>query len=210
MPLIKRRGILFVLSSPSGAGKSTIAKRILSECSNIKMSVSATTRKPRAVEVEGQDYYFHSMDTFQHKIENNEFLEYAKVFQNYYGTPKEPVMKALEEGHDVLFDIDWQGAQALMENAGDDLVRVFILPPSTEELEKRLKTRAQDSDSVVAARMAKSADEMSHYAEYDWVIVNEDFDQSVQSVKAIIQSERLKRTRQVGLRDFVQNLIKGH
>ena len=210
MTSIKRRGILFVLSSPSGAGKSTIAKRVLSECGNIKMSVSATTRQPRAVEAEGQDYYFHSMDTFQNKIEKNEFLEYAKVFENYYGTPKEPVMKALEDGHDVLFDIDWQGAQALMDDAGDDLVRVFILPPSREELEKRLITRAQDSDEVVASRMAKSADEMSHYAEYDWVIVNEEFDQSVQSVKAIIQSERLKRTRQVGLRDFVQNLIKGY
>ena len=209
MTSIKRRGILFVLSSPSGAGKSSIAKRILADCDNIKMSVSATTREPRSAEIDGKDYYFYSQDKFHNMVEKGDFLEYAKVFLNYYGTPKVPVMDALKKGHDVFFDIDWQGAQTLMENAGDDLVKIFILPPSTSELEKRLRNRAQDSCEVVAQRMSKSADEMSHYAEYDWVIVNEDFEKSVTAVKAIIESERLKRTRQIGLRDFVQNLIKG-
>lgn len=206
---IKRRGLMLVLSSPSGAGKSTIAREILATDPQITLSVSATTRPKRPGEVAGRDYHFVDKTEFSLMINRGEFLEHAKVFDNYYGTPKKPVMDALGDGHDVLFDVDWQGTQQLAESAPDDLVRVFILPPSTQELERRLYSRAQDSDEVVAKRMAKASDEMSHYSEYDWVIVNHDINESVQLVRSILTSERLKRRRQVGLSDFVKRLRDG-
>jgi guanylate kinase len=173
------------------------------------MSVSATTRKRRPGEVEGRDYYFVDKDSFHIMINNREFLEYAKVFSNYYGTPKAPVMDALAKGRDVLFDIDWQGTQQVADAKREDLVSVFILPPSTRDLEKRLKSRAQDSAEVVAARMAEASDEISHYREYDYIIVNREIDQAVASVKAILAAERLRRDRQVGLTDFVKRLRNG-
>lgn len=206
---IQRRGVMLVLSSPSGAGKSTIARMILEDDDNITMSVSCTTRPKRPGEVSGKDYIFVDTTEFNLMVNRGEFLEHAKVFDNYYGTPKKPVMDALAAGRDVLFDIDWQGTQQLAETALDDLVRVFVLPPSTTELERRLHARAQDSDEVVARRMAKAADEMSHYPEYDWVIVNHSIESSVQQVRAILTSERLKRSRQVGLSDFVKRLRHG-
>ena len=207
--VIGRRGVMLVLSSPSGAGKTSIARRLLDEDDNIEMSVSATTRKRRPGEVEGRDYYFVDKDSFHIMINNREFLEYAKVFSNYYGTPKAPVMDALAKGRDVLFDIDWQGTQQVADAKREDLVSVFILPPSTRDLEKRLKSRAQDSAEVVAARMAEASDEISHYREYDYIIVNREIDQAVASVKAILAAERLRRDRQVGLTDFVKRLRNG-
>jgi guanylate kinase len=207
--VIGRRGLMLVLSSPSGAGKTSIARRLLDEDDNIEMSVSATTRKRRPGEVEGRDYYFVDKDSFHIMINNREFLEYAKVFSNYYGTPKAPVMDALAKGRDVLFDIDWQGTQQVADAKREDLVSVFILPPSTRDLEKRLKSRAQDSAEVVAARMAEASDEISHYREYDYIIVNREIDQAVASVKAILAAERLRRDRQVGLTDFVKRLRNG-
>ena len=207
--VIGRRGLMLVLSSPSGAGKTSIARRLLDEDDNIEMSVSATTRKRRPGEVEGRDYYFVDKDSFHIMINNREFLEYAKVFSNYYGTPKAPVMDALAKGRDVLFDIDWQGTQQVADAKREDLVSVFILPPSTRDLEKRLKSRAQDSAEVVAARMAEASDEISHYREYDYIIVNHEIDQAVASVKAILAAERLRRDRQVGLTDFVKRLRNG-
>jgi len=207
--VIGRRGLMLVLSSPSGAGKTSIARRLLDEDDNIEMSVSATTRKRRPGEVEGRDYYFVDKDSFHIMINNREFLVYAKVFSNYYGTPKTPVMDALAKGRDVLFDIDWQGTQQVADAKREDLVSVFILPPSTRDLEKRLKSRAQDSAEVVAARMAEASDEISHYREYDYIIVNREIDQAVASVKAILAAERLRRDRQVGLTDFVKRLRNG-
>lgn len=206
---IQRRGLMLVLSSPSGAGKSTIAREILAGDNNITMSISATTRPKRPGEVAGSDYHFMDTTDFNLMVNQGEFLEHAKVFDNYYGTPKAPVMDALGDGRDVLFDIDWQGTQQLAENAVDDLVRVFVLPPSTAELEQRLKTRAQDPAEVVAKRMTKAADEMSHYPEYDWVIVNHDIKTSVEQVRSILTSERLRRRRQLGLGDFVKRLRDG-
>ena len=207
--IVERRGVMLVLSSPSGAGKSSIARAILESDPEISMSVSVTTRPRRPAEVAGTDYIFIDKTEFDLMVNRNELLEYAKVFDHYYGTPKEPVAEALSMGRDVMFDIDWQGTQQLAEQAEDDLVRVFILPPSTAELERRLYTRAQDSAEVVARRMAKASDEMSHYPEYDWVIVNRDFEESVESVRAILQSERLRRRRQVGLGEFVKGLRSG-
>ncbi|MDA7792329.1 guanylate kinase [bacterium] len=207
--LIGRRGLMLVLSSPSGAGKTSIARRLLDEEAGLEMSVSATTRKRRPGEVEGRDYHFVDRDSFHIMINRREFLEYAKVFDNYYGTPSGPVMTALEQGHDVLFDIDWQGTQQIADANREDLVSVFILPPSTRELEKRLNKRAQDPPEVVAARMAKASDEISHYREYDYIIVNRDIDEAVASVKAILAAERLKRDRQVGLTGFVKRLRNG-
>jgi len=207
--VIGRRGLMLVLSSPSGAGKTSIARRLLDEDDNIEMSISATTRKRRPGEVEGRDYYFVDKDSFHIMINNRDFLEYAKVFSNYYGTPKAPVMDALAKGRDVLFDIDWQGTQQVADAKREDLVSVFILPPSTRDLEKRLKSRAQDSAEVVAARMAEASDEISHYREYDYIIVNREIDQAVASVKAILAAERLRRDRQVGLTDFVKRLRNG-
>lgn len=207
--VIGRRGLMLVLSSPSGAGKTSIARRLLDEDDNIEMSISATTRKRRPGEVEGRDYYFVDKDSFHIMINNRDFLEYAKVFSNYYGTPNAPVMDALAMGRDVLFDIDWQGTQQVADAKREDLVSVFILPPSTRDLEKRLKSRAQDSAEVVAARMAEASDEISHYREYDYIIVNHEIDQAVASVKAILAAERLRRDRQVGLTDFVKRLRNG-
>ena len=201
---IRRRGLMLVLSSPSGAGKTTISRRLLDRDAGITMSVSVTTRPMRPGEVPGRDYYFIDMPEFERKAEAGELLEYARVFGNCYGTPRDKVEQALGEGRDVLFDIDWQGTQQLAENARTDLVSVFILPPSGEELERRLHSRAQDSAEVIAQRMAKASGEISHWAEYDYVIVNNDIEESVVSVQAILRAERLKRTRQVGLPKFVQ------
>ncbi|TAN59012.1 MAG: guanylate kinase [Rhodospirillales bacterium] len=203
---IHRRGLMLVLSSPSGAGKSSIARALLETEPQLAMSVSATTRAPRPGEVDGKDYHFIDIERMKGMIGNGEFLEHAKVFDNYYGTPRAPVEAALSAGKDVLFDIDWQGTQQVAANARDDLVTVFVLPPSVEELEKRLRGRAQDSDEVVKKRMGKAADEMSHWPEYDYVIVNRDLEVSIAAVKAILGAERLKRFRQLGMADFVNKL----
>jgi guanylate kinase len=208
-PEISRRGLMLVLSSPSGAGKTTISRALLKRDRNLTMSVSVTTRMKRPGEVEGQDYFFIDPTEFNLMVNRGELLEYAKVFGHYYGTPKTPVEKALGAGRDVLFDIDWQGTQQLKASARADLVSVFILPPSTAELEKRLKSRAQDSAKVVAERMSKAADEMSHWAEYDYIIVNRDVQASVARVEAILAAERLRRDRQIGLSDFVKGLREG-
>ena len=209
MPTLHRRGLMFVLSSPSGAGKSTISREILARDGNIAMSVSATTRPKRPGEVAGRDYHFVDKSEFNLMVNRQEFLEYAKVFDNYYGTPARPVQEALAAGRDVLFDIDWQGTQQIAEQARDDLVSVFILPPSTAELERRLTRRAQDPPEVVARRMSKAADEMSHYAEYDYIIVNNDIGESVDQAMAILKAERLRRERLIGLGEFVKGLRTG-
>ncbi len=203
---ISRRGMMLVLSSPSGAGKTSISRRLLAEDDDIVMSVSATTRPPRPGEIDGKDYYFYDPDTFAEMVKNVEFLEHATVFDNSYGTPKKPVWDALDRGQDVLFDVDWQGTRKLRESAREHLVSVFILPPSIDELERRLKGRGQDSDEVVAGRMARAKSEMSHYAEYDYIVVNDDLDASVDSVKAILKAERLNQERQTGLVDFVRGM----
>jgi len=205
---ISRRGLMLVLSSPSGAGKTTISRAILEGDPRITMSISATTRAKRPGETDGVDYIFVDDARFAEMVEAGDFIEHAVVFGNRYGTPRAPVEAALAAGRDVLFDVDWQGEQQLAEAARDDLVSVFILPPSTEELERRLRARAQDSDEVVARRMARAADEMSHWPEYDYVIVNDVFDDSVASVRAILRAERLRRTRQLGLADFVSRLSR--
>jgi len=207
---VGRRGVMLVLSSPSGAGKTSISRRLLAEDDRLELSISATTRKRRPGEVEGKDYHFVTADDFHLMINNREMLEYAKVFDHYYGTPAVPVMAALGAGRDVLFDIDWQGTQQLADASREDLVSVFILPPSTRDLEKRLLSRAQDSADVVASRMVKASDEISHYREYDYILVNADLDQAVQEVKAILQAERLRRDRQVGLTNFVKRLRAGY
>ena len=204
-----RRGLMLVLASPSGAGKTAISRKLLERDSNLTMSVSVTTRPKRPGEASGVDYRFVDSTEFDLMIKQGELLEYAKVFGHDYGTPKEPVEAALASGRDVLFDIDWQGTQQLVENARDDLVAVFILPPSTAELERRLRERAQDSDEVVAERMAKAADEMSHWPEYDYIVVNRDIEESVGQVHAILIAERLRRERQLGLADFVKHLREG-
>ena len=206
---IKRRGLMLVLSSPSGAGKTTISRRLLDTDGNLSLSISATTRPARPGEVEGQDYYFVDKAKFDAMVDAGELLEHALVFGNNYGTPRGPVEQALETGRDVLFDIDWQGTQQVREAAREDLVSVFILPPSTAELERRLYARAQDSEDVVRGRMAKAADEMSHWAEYDYIIINDDVDKSVEQVEAILTAERLKRERRIGLRAFVEQLRSG-
>ncbi|MBC7951368.1 MAG: guanylate kinase [Rhodospirillaceae bacterium] len=206
LPTIARRGLMLVLSSPSGAGKSTIARALLERDAYIAMSVSCTTRAPRPGEVDGKDYHFVTVETFQQMVEAGQFLEHARVFDNFYGTPRGPVEDALASGRDVLFDIDWQGTQQLEQNARTDLVTVFILPPSVEELERRLHTRAQDSAEVVAKRMAKAGDEMSHWPEYDYTLLNTEVDRSIASVQSILAAERLKRGRQVGMADFVNRL----
>ncbi|MAU41952.1 MAG: guanylate kinase [Kordiimonas sp.] len=204
---IPRRGLLLVLSSPSGAGKSTLSRRLLQRDNNIAMSISTTTRPPRPAEKNGVDYNFVTIEDFKKMLDENAFLEYAKVFDNYYGTPQAPVEEALSQGKDVLFDIDWQGTQQLAQKAGGDLVRIFILPPSTEELERRLYSRAQDSADIVQKRMSKAAQEISHWPEYDYIIVNDDLDHSDAQLNAILQAERLKRDRQTGLLKFVSNLV---
>ena len=203
---IQRRGLLFVLSSPSGAGKTSISRAVLQGDSNLKISVSVTTRPPRLGEVDGVDYHFISHHRFQQMVQDDALLEHAKVFDNYYGTPRSVVEQALQQGQDILCDIDWQGGQQLFEKMPGDIVKVFVLPPSTQQLATRLRTRALDSEQVIQNRMAKSADEMSHFAEYDWVIINTDLPQAISDVKSILQSERLRRVRQVGLNAFVKNL----
>jgi guanylate kinase len=207
---IARRGLMLVLSSPSGAGKSTITREMLTRDSGISMSVSTTTRPKRPGEIDGKDYFFVSKEEFDRMARAGEFLEYATVFDHSYGTPKAPVQKLLKAGRDVLFDVDWQGAQKLRPSAPQDVITVFILPPSIEELERRLHTRAQDSDEVVRNRMAKATSEMSHWEAYDYVIVNEDVEESVRRVQAILVAERLKRDRQMGLGDFVRGLGVGN
>lgn len=206
---IQRRGLMLVLSSPSGAGKTTLSRQLLDNDKQIQLSVSCTTRQKRPGERDGIDYRFVDTATFRGMIERKQFLEYAEVFGNYYGTPRAPVDEALAGGRDVLFDIDWQGTQQLRDKGRADLVTVFILPPSTRDLEKRLLTRAQDPKDVVAQRMAKAADEMSHWAEYDYVVVNSDIATSLSNLKAILTAERLKRERQVGMSGFVKGLREG-
>jgi guanylate kinase len=208
MAEIERRGLLLVLSSPSGAGKTTLARRLLAADDGIAMSVSVTTRKPRPGEVDGSDYHFVDQPTFDRMARNDELLEWARVFDNCYGTPKVAVERAISQGRDVLFDIDWQGAQQLSERLAGDVVRVFVLPPSGEVLEQRLKSRAQDTPDVVARRMADASAEISHWAEYDYVIVNSDLERSTAGVKAILDAERLKRDRLNGLSAFVRELQK--
>ncbi len=200
---------MLVLSSPSGAGKTTLSRRLLETDSEISLSISVTTRAPRKGEVPGRDYIFVDATEFNLMINRNQLLEHAKVFGNYYGTPRAPVEEALAKGRDVLFDIDWQGTQQLAEKARDDLVSLFILPPSWYELERRLMNRAQDDPSEINLRMAKASDEMSHWAEYDYVLVNKDIDQSVEALRAILLAERLKRHRQLGLSEFVGGLQAG-
>lgn len=204
-----RRGLMLVLSSPSGAGKTTISRALLERENDLVMSVSVTTRDRRQEEVAGEDYHFIDKSEFNLMVNRKELLEYAKVFDNYYGTPRGPVEAELAEGRDVLFDVDWQGAQQLEQNAGEDLVGIFVLPPSTAELDRRLHGRAQDSDEVVASRMAQAADEMSHWSDYDYIIVNNDVEDSVTKVQAILQAERLRRKRQTGLTEFVKGLREG-
>jgi guanylate kinase len=200
---------MLVLSSPSGAGKTSISRALLARERDLSMSVSVTTRPKRPGEVAGSDYHFVDTETFGLMVNRGELLEHAKVFGNYYGTPRGPVEASLAAGRDVLFDIDWQGTQQLRQSAGRDLVAVFVLPPSTHELEKRLRTRAQDTPRVVAERMAKAADEMSHWPEYDYVLVNDDLAASTDAVIAILAAERLRRERQTGLGDFVKSLREG-
>ncbi len=205
-PTIERRGLMLVLSSPSGAGKTSLAKALLDADPGIKLSVSATTRKPRLGEVDGRDYTFVSEAEFERMQKEGGLLEWAQVFGNLYGTPRKPVEQAMAEGRDVLFDIDWQGTQQLAEKMAGDLVRVFVLPPSGAVLEARLRSRAQDSNEVVARRMAQAANEISHWAEYDYVIVNDDLAASIAGLKAILTAERLKRERLLGLSAFVRGL----
>ncbi|MGA7789697.1 MAG: guanylate kinase [Xanthobacteraceae bacterium] len=203
---IARRGLMFVLSSPSGAGKTTLSRMLLRVDRKVTLSVSVTTRPKRRGEVDGRDYHFIDRPRFDAMVRKGELLEWAEVFGYCYGTPRRPVIEALRAGRDILFDIDWQGTQQLREKARDDLVSVFILPPSVIELERRLKRRAQDSKTVIGSRMAKAAGEMSHWPEYDYVIVNRDKSQAFSEVRAILDAERLKRERQIGLSDFVRRL----
>jgi guanylate kinase len=206
---IHRRGLMLVLSSPSGAGKTTISRRLLERDPQLTMSVSVTTRPQRPGEVPGVDYHFVDAAGFNGMVERRELVEWAKVFGNSYGTPRAPVEQALAEGRDVLFDIDWQGTQQLREAARADLVSIFVLPPSIAALERRLRARAQDSDEEVGRRMAKAADEMSHWPEYDYILVNHEIEGSVAQVAAILAAERLRRERQIGLHDFVSRLRGG-
>jgi guanylate kinase len=209
VPKIERRGLLMVLSSPSGAGKTTLARALIESDNEIAMSVSVTTRPPRPGEVEGRDYFFIDEAAFKRMRETDALLEWARVFDNFYGTPRAPVEKAIKSGRDVLFDIDWQGAQQLSEKMKHDVVRVFILPPSAAALEKRLQTRAQDSAEVVRRRMEAASAEISHWPEYDYVIVNASVNASMSGLKAILAAERLKRERLDGLSAFVREMRKG-
>ena len=202
-----RRGLLIILSSPSGAGKSTLARRLMAWDATIRFSVSATTRAPRAGEQDGREYYFKTRSDFEAMIDAGEMLEHAEVFGNFYGSPKGPVEEALSEGRDMLFDIDWQGGQQVRNSSlGNDVVSIFVLPPSIAELEARLRSRGQDSDEVIAGRMRKSRDEISHWAEYDYVLVNDDLDVTAARLRGIIESERLRRQRQPDLTEFVRGL----
>ena len=206
---VARRGLLLVMSSPSGAGKTTLSRKLLAADNNITMSVSVTTRAPRPGETDGKDYHFIGKERFAQMRDRKELLEWAEVFGNYYGTPRKPVEEALAKGRDVLFDIDWQGTQQLAQAMEDDLVRVFILPPSSDELQNRLINRAQDSSAVVAKRMAEASREISHWPEYDYVIINDELEDSHAQITAILCAERLKRRRRVGLTEFVRTLTKG-
>ncbi|HYL33012.1 MAG TPA: guanylate kinase [Stellaceae bacterium] len=203
---INRRGILLVLSSPSGAGKTTITRALVAREPQLALSVSVTTRPRRAGEVDGKDYHFVDPPRFAAMVANDDLLEHATVFGHSYGTPRAPLMAAIENGRDIITDIDWQGTQQLQAKIGADLVSVFILPPSMAALEARLKSRAQDSDEVVRARMAKSSEELSHWDAYDYVVINDDFEDSVRRVQAILSAERVQRRRQVGLAEFVNRL----
>jgi len=200
---------MLVLSSPSGAGKTTLSRRLLQTDPDIVMSVSATTRAPRPNEVDGQDYFFVSPEKFDAMVKAGEFLEHANVFGNRYGTPKAPVMAALEAGKDVIFDIDWQGTQQLKMQAREDLASVFVIPPSKAELERRLRIRAQDTEEVVRARMAKANDELSHWAEYDYLLMNDDIQHTQGKLEEILRVERSRRARQLGLAQFVRNMMRG-
>jgi guanylate kinase len=203
---VARRGLMLVLSSPSGTGKTTLSRRLLEVDPAVQLSVSATTRPQRPAEVDGRDYHFVDRVRFDEMVRKGQLLEWAEVFGNRYGTPRAPVEEALNRGQDVLFDIDWQGTQQLRDKVSKDFVSVFLLPPSVPELERRLTTRAQDSDEVIRGRMAKAADEMSHWAEYDYVLLNHDVDETFAQLQAILTAERLKRERQPGLSDFVRGL----
>ena len=206
---VARRGLMLVLSSPSGAGKTTLSRMLLERYSTIELSISVTTRKPRPGEVEGRDYRFIDERSFDAMVARGDLLEWAEVFGSRYGTPRAPVERALAMGRDVLFDIDWQGTQQLREKGRNDLVSVFVLPPTIPDLEARLRTRAQDADDVIRARMAKAANEMSHWAEYDYVVINRDVWRAFEDVCAILAAERLKRERQTGLSAFVRLLQAG-
>jgi guanylate kinase len=205
---VSRRGLLFVMSSPSGAGKTTLSRKLLEADSNISLSVSVTTRKPRPGEVDGKDYHFISVAKFNDMVDKGELLEWATVFGNSYGTPKKPVEEALHVGRDVLFDIDWQGTQQMAQALPEDLVRLFILPPTPDALRTRLINRAQDSSAVIAKRMAEAAHEISHWPEYDYVIVNDSVNAAHEQVMSILIAERLRRRRQLGLTEFVRELTK--
>jgi guanylate kinase len=204
--VLARRGLMLVLSSPSGAGKTTLSRKLLEKDPNVQLSVSVTTRPQRPGEVDGRDYHFIDMKQFDELVANKQLLESATVFGHCYGTPRAPVEKGLAEGRDILFDIDWQGTQQLRETMPGDLVSIFVLPPSVPELERRLHSRAQDPDDVIHRRMAKAAGEMSHWPEYDYVIVNRDKRQAFAELRGILAAERLKRERQIGLSDFVRRL----
>ena len=199
-------GFNIVLSSPSGAGKTSLSRKLLEKNKNLFLSISFTTRPPRPLEVNESDYFFVNDEKFIDMLNKDEFLEHAKVFDFYYGTPKKPVMNALKSGKDILFDIDWQGTQQLMNSVQDDLVKIFVLPPSAKELEKRLLKRNQDTDETVKNRMSKASDEISHYAEYDYIIINEDFDESLEKINSILIAEGLKRTRQNKIQDVIKSL----
>ena len=207
--ILKHLGLMIVLSSPSGAGKSTISRALIERDSNLTMSVSATTRAPRPGEIEGQDYYFVQKKDFDAMVAGGQMLEHAQVFENFYGTPRGPVETSLSQGHDVIFDVDWQGTQQLSENVAKDLVSIFILPPSMEELERRLYSRAQDSEEVVKKRMAEAVSEMSHYPEYDYIVVNLDVEESIAKVEAIVTAERQKTERQNSLHGFITEISRG-
>ena len=206
---MQRRGLAIILSSPSGAGKSTLARRLIAWDPTLKFSVSATTRAPRPGETDGVEYHFRDRDTFLRMVADGEMLEHAEVFGNFYGSPKGPVEAAMAEGRDTLFDIDWQGGQQIRRSSlAKDVVSIFILPPSIAELERRLRQRGQDSDAVIAGRMAKARDEISHWAEYDYVIVNHDIDASEAQLRTILMAERARADRQPGLNDLVRGLNK--
>jgi guanylate kinase len=205
---VTRRGLMLVLSSPSGAGKTTLTRRLLQDDSDIDLSISVTTRKPRPSEIDGHDYHFVDAAKFAAMVKNEELLEWAEVFGNRYGTPRDPVMASLKAGRDILFDIDWQGTQQLSEKARADVASIFVLPPSIVELERRLRMRAQDDDDVIQRRMEKVEEELSHWAEYDYVILNDALDRAFAQVRTVLTAERLKRHRQPWISSFVRELHK--